>query len=192
MKTTTPNQEVVWENKSRPDILLIVSSVLFTAVCAISLFFFFTNMKLVDSIEANKSEIARYKTSIEKMKSDTNTIRAELIMSNKSNILEAIQKSAVQRYINELRDISTKYKMMFSGFSYSNGKITTAAVAIPEKVLAGEDGIKKISELIKDYRTQDSLLFKLAPVLSVSGYEQKRTFSIEFNVAAKPTLVPQK
>lgn len=78
--------------------------------------------------------------------------------------------------------MSRKYKMIFSGFSYTNGKITTSAVSMAETVLSGDDGVRKISRLVKDYRTGTGSLFQLSPVLSISGYEQKRSFSLEFNV----------
>jgi hypothetical protein len=72
--------------------------------------------------------------------------------------------------------------MIFSWFSYENGKIQTSAISMPEKILVWEDGVNKISNLIKDYRTGSGLLFQLSPILSISGYEQKRTFAIEFTV----------
>lgn len=159
---------------------------LFAIVCAISAFLFFENMKLSASIEANRNETAKYADSIEKIKSDKKNIAAELVANNKSEIRNTIKTSEVQRYIDELVNVSRKYKMLFSGFSYENGKITTSAVSIPETVLAGEDGVKKISNLIRDYRTGSGSIFNLSPVLSISGYEQKRTFSIEFNVANIP------
>ncbi len=115
---------------------LILSGSLFALVCALSLFFFFENNSLSRAIDADKAEIAGYTSSIEKIKSDSNIIRAELVANNKSELVSMIKRSEAQRYITELRDIGMKYKMMFSGFSYANGKISTAAVSIPERVLA--------------------------------------------------------
>lgn len=185
MKTAT-NIETIeqkdLDKKSRLDALLILSATLFAIVCAISAFLFFENMRLSSSIEANKNEIAHYIRSIEKIKSDKKIIAAELVTGNKSAIQNAIKVSEVQTYINELQSISKKYKMIFSGFSYENGKIITSAVSIPETVLVGDDGVKKISHLVRDYRTGTGYIFQLAPVLSISGYEQKRSFSLEFNV----------
>ncbi len=63
-------------------------------------------------------------------------IKAELVKSNRDAIRSIIKTHEVQTYIAEVRDIATKYKMMFSGFSYANGKINTSALSIPEKVLA--------------------------------------------------------
>ncbi|MDD5376699.1 MAG: hypothetical protein PHH16_01140 [Candidatus Gracilibacteria bacterium] len=182
MKTTMEQESKTPDKKSSKNTILVLSTTLFAIVCAISAFLFFENMRLSASIEANKNEIAEYTSSIEKIKSDKKVIAAELVANNKSDILGTIKASEAQRYIEELLNISKKYKMIFSGFSYENGKISTSAVSIPETVLVGDDGVKKISTFIKDYRTGTGLLFRLSPVLSISGYEQKRTFSIEFNV----------
>lgn len=190
MKTMTESTEEQ-ESGKKPgrDTTLVLSVVVFAIVCAISAFLFFENMRLASSIEANKNEVSEYKNSIEKIKGDKKVIAAELVANNRSEILGAIKASEVQTYIDELIGVSKKYKMIFSGFAYKNGKITTAAVSMPETVLAGDDGVKKISNLVRDYRTGTDSLFQLSPVLSVSGYEQKRTFSVEFNVAAlTPTL----
>lgn len=187
MKTTITTEKMDQQNtdkKSGPGAPLILSVILFAIVCAISAFLFFENMRFSDSIEANKNDIATYTSNIEKIQSDRKNIAAELVSNNKSEILATIKANEAQVYITELLNISKKYKMIFSGLSYANGKITTSAVSIPETVLAGDDGVKKVSNLVRDYRTGTGLLFRLAPVLSISGYEQKRTFSLEFNVAA--------
>lgn len=188
MKTMASEEQKNEETPTRPDAFLIASIMLFAIVCAISTFLFFDNTRLANSIEANQNETIGYINSIEKIKSSGNIAKAELVTANKPGILSIIQQHEAQRYITELRDISAKYKMMFSGFSYTNGKIATSAVAIPERVLVGEDGMKKISDFVRDYRTGTGLLFQLAPVLSVSGYEQKRSFSIDFSVATSAPL----
>lgn len=188
MRPTIETQEEIQEptKKSSQDVFVILSMVIFAIVCAASAFLFFENIRISSAIESNKSEIAKYENSIEKIKSDKKMIAAELVANNKSEIDKTIQLSAVQKYITELQDVSKKYKMMFTGFAYENGKITTSAVSVPETVLAGDDGVKKISQMIKDYRTSSGSLFQLAPILSISGYAQKRSFSIEFNVNGKP------
>lgn len=124
------------DKKSSQGAFLMLSVTLFAIVCAISAFLFFENMKLSASIEANKNEIAEYTSSIEKIKSDRKVIAAELVANNKSEIQRAIKASEVQRYIDELLGVSKKYKMIFSGFSYENGKIATSAVSMPETVLS--------------------------------------------------------
>lgn len=187
MKTATEQfkqEQGGWDKKSSPDILLMLSATLFAIIFIISTFLFFDNKILSSSIEANKTEIIQYTASIEKIKSDKKIIAAELVTNNKSDILGTIKVSEVQNYINELQNVSRKYKMIFSGFSYVNGKITTSAVSMAETVLSGDDGVRKISRLVKDYRTETGTgyLFQLSPILSVSGYEQKRSFSLEFNV----------
>lgn len=186
MKTMTEQELKVPEEKSTHNIFFILSITLFTIVCTISTFLFLQNSNLSSSIEASRNEITEYTNSIEKIKSDKKIIAAELIADNKSEILRTIKASEAQLYISELLDISKKYKMIFSGFSYENGKISTSAVSNAETILAGDDGITKISRFIKDYRTGTGLLFQLSPVLSISGYEQKRNFSIEFNVNNVP------
>lgn len=181
--TTTELPQEELNKKQKKDIFLIFSVILFSIICAISAFLFFENMMLTSSIEANKAETVNYVNSIEKLKSDKKIIAAELVMNNKTEILDAIKRSEAQSHINELIDISRKYKIIFSGFSYENGKITTVATSIPETVLAKDDGVTKISHLVRDYRTGTGYIFHLSPVLSISGYEQKRTFSLEFNVS---------
>lgn len=187
MKTTVEQEQQDTDQKKGPNISLILSAVLFAVVCAISAFLFFENMRLSASIETNRNDIATYVSSINKIKSDEKVIAAELVAANKMSILDTIKTHEAQTYVSELLQISKKYKMIFSGFAYENGKITTSAVSIPETVLAGDDGVKKISQLIGDYRTGSGGLFSLSPVLAISGYEQKRAFSLEFHVA--PTVV---
>lgn len=172
--------------KANQNTMLVLSATLFAIVCAISAFLFFENMRLASSIEANKNEITEYTNSIRKIQSDRKIIASELVTNNKPTILGAIKTSEVQTYIDQLLSVSKKYKMIFSGFSYKNGKIATSAISMPETVLAWDDGVKKISNLVRDYRTGTGSLFQLAPVLSISGYEQKRTFSLEFSVASVP------
>jgi hypothetical protein len=99
-------------------------------------FFYFKNDQLAASIAANKAQILSYEQSIEKIQSNKKIIAAELVANNKPGILMAIKASAVQNYINELQDISKKYKLMFSGFSYEYGKISTSATASPERITA--------------------------------------------------------
>ncbi|NCP77000.1 hypothetical protein GW819_02880 [Candidatus Gracilibacteria bacterium] len=185
MKTTesVELEQETEDKKSTPNTFFILSTTLFAIICAVSIFLFFENMSLNASIDANKNEIATYVSSINKIKSDKKVIAAELVTNNKSSILASIQMSDAQKYIDEVLTISRKYKLIFSGFSYANGKINTSAVSIPETVLFGDDGVKKVSNLVRDYRTGTGLLFNLSPVLSISGYEQKRAFSLEFNVA---------
>lgn len=174
------------DKQSTQSILLITSTILLTVVCIISAFFFFENMRLSSSIERTKTDIIQYTNSIEKIKSDKKVIAAELVANNKSTILNTIKMNEAQTYISELMSVSKKYKMIFNGFSYENGNITTSAVAMTETNLVGDDGIKKISHFIGDYRTGSGSIFQLSPVLSVSGNEQKRNFSVEFSVANIP------
>ena len=183
MKTREQNDwgAIEWSKKYNPWVFLTFSAILFIAISIISTVFFFKNSSLSKSIVANNEDIVQYNNSIEKIKSDKNNIRAELTINNKSEILATIKANEAQSYIIELHDISKKYKMIFSGFSYGNGKVTTSATSIPETVLAMDDGVKKISSFIKDYRTEPGLLFDLSPILSISWYEQKRLFSIQFN-----------
>lgn len=136
MKTPTQAEENMVEPTSHPNFLLILSSALFAIVCAVTLFFFFENSSLSRAIEANKSESAGYTNSIEKIKSDSNIIRSELVENNMPELVTTIKRGEAQRYVTELQNIGMKYKMMFSGFSYANGKVSTAAVSIPERVLA--------------------------------------------------------
>lgn len=136
MKTQTQTEENALEPTSRPNIFLMLSGALFAIVCAVSLFFFFENSSLARAIDGGKAEIAGYTSSIEKIKSDSNIIRSELVENNKPELVNTIKQGEAQRYVTELQNIAMKYKMMFSGFSYANGKVSTAAVSIPERVLA--------------------------------------------------------
>lgn len=192
MQTLEQTKEILSNKESRSGMFLMLSSILFILICVISLFLFFGNMFMTRTIEANKNEVAEYMSSIEKIKTDSNIVRAELVANNKDALVATIQKNKAQKYITELRNISAKYQMMFSWFSYSNGHITTAAVAVPERTLAWEDGIKKITNFIQDYRNDNKFIFQLAPILSISGYEQRRMFSIEFNIAPISDGISQK
>ncbi|OIP54539.1 hypothetical protein AUK10_00660 [Candidatus Gracilibacteria bacterium CG2_30_37_12] len=187
MNTTTEQlAQQKSDKQSTQSMLLIASATLFAIICAISTFLFFENMRLTSAIEKAQADSSQYATSIEKIKSDKKIIAAELVTNNKSTILQDIKKNEAQTYISELISIARNYKMIFTGFSYENGKITTSATSIPETILAGDDGIRKISQFIGDYRTGSGSIFQLAPVLTVSGHEQKRNFSIEFNVTNTP------
>lgn len=184
MNTTTEQIAQEKSNKqSTQSILFIASAGIFLIISILSILLFLENVRLTSGIEKAQVDSAQYLANIEKIKSDKKIIAAELVTNNKSTIVQAIKKSEAQLYISELTNIARKYKMIFTGFSYENGKVTTSAVSIPETVLVGEDGIRKISQFIGDYRTGSGSIFDLAPVLTVSGHEQKRNFSIEFNVA---------
>ncbi|EKD29753.1 MAG: hypothetical protein ACD_78C00289G0001 [uncultured bacterium (gcode 4)] len=170
------------EIKASGSTFLITSGIILAVVLALSTFLFLENNNLTRSIETSKSESERYDESIAKLKSDKKIIAAELVKTNQVDILKKIRAGEVQKYISELITLSRKYKINLSGFSYSNGKISTAATAIAETTRANDDAVKKISALVRDYRTGSGLIFSLSPVTSVSGYEQKRLFGIDFTV----------
>gem|GEM_PF-5233031 len=170
------------EIKASGSTFLITSGIILAIVLALSTFLFLENNNLSRSIETAKSESERYDESIAKLKSDKKIIAAELVKTNQADIMKNIRAGEVQKYISELIALSRKYKINLSGFNYSNGKISTAATAIAETTLATDDAVKKISTLVRDYRTGSGLLFSLSPVTSISGYEQKRLFGMDFTV----------
>lgn len=170
------------ETQASGSTFLITSGIILAVVLALSTFLFLENNNLTRSIETAKTESERYDESIAKLKSDKKIIAAELVKTNQADIVKKIHAGEVQKYISEIIAISRKYKINFAGFSYSNGKISTSATAIAETTLATDDAAKKISTLVRDYRTGSGLLFSLNPVTSISGQEQKRMFGIDFTV----------
>lgn len=170
------------ETKASGSTFLITSGIILAVVLAVSTFLFLENNNLTRSIETAKTESEQYDTSIAKLKGDKKIIAAELVKTNQADMMNKIRAGEVQKYISELITLSRKYKINLSGFNYSNGKISTAATAIAETTLATDDGVKKISTLVRDYRTGSGLIFSLGPVTNVSGYEQKRLFGLDFTV----------
>lgn len=176
---TSPETEMVQVPRKT---FLIPSMILLAIVCAISAFFYIENIRLNSSIKVNGDKSVDYTASIEKLKNDSRIKRADTVTANKDDIMASVRLSEAQRYIAEMINISRKYKIGFNGFSYQNGKISTTATALADATVASDDGVKKVTNFIRDYRTMTGSLFILDPVTSVSGYEQKRDFPVGFTV----------
>ena len=168
--------------KTIGNVSLTISGIIFAVVLASSIFLVVENTKIANEISTTQGEIAAFDANITKLQSDRNIMAAELLTANQAEIEQSIQKSEAQRYISELLNIAKKYKIDFSGFSYSNGKITTSATALTDALTGSGDAIAKVSNLIRDYRTGTGSIFNLDPVVSVSGFEQKRMLPVEFSV----------
>lgn len=165
------------------DAALIFSSLILAIVLATSVYLFIENRSLTSEIDKVKTESASYDQSIALGKADHAVMAAEIIQNAKTALDQTIRATEAQRYISELLNISRKYRIDFSGFSFANGKISSAATSSLDTLSGTGDSVTKISALIRDYRTATgATIFHLDPVTGVAGIEQRRSFQTDFIV----------
>ncbi|MDD2487596.1 MAG: hypothetical protein PHS92_04480 [Candidatus Gracilibacteria bacterium] len=158
----------------------IASIIIFAFSILATVFLYLSNVSTDGKISETNSKISEFRQTIDDLKNNNQIVAYNIIKDALPNIEKSINESKVQNYVNELAKISRKYKIDYSGFSYSNKKITTSAISAGGNNI---DGIQKVSEFIKDYRTTpNNNIFTLDPVSSITGNSAQRSFQINLTV----------
>lgn len=168
--------------------IFIVSVVLLSATLSVWAFLSLSTASTERTIESAKSAITEADRAIQELRNNRDVRAYELLTQNKLILEREVTNSEAQRYISELLALSRHYDLNISGFTYSQGKITTAASANGR---VKNQAIGKVSAFIRDFRAgTGSTLFRLDPVGGVIGDESHRDFSISLLVntgATAPT-----
>ncbi|EKE28573.1 MAG: hypothetical protein ACD_3C00043G0012 [uncultured bacterium (gcode 4)] len=159
----------------------IVSIILLVAVICVSVFLWFLNSNLEKQISESNLKIIEYTKQVDELKLNNEIAAYDIILENKSDIINSIEKSKAQVYLTEVLNLSKKYKMMFTGFSFNWETISTSADYINKD--AKDDAIAWVSNFIKDFRTSDQNMFILKPISSVAWDSLKKSFEVTFEIS---------
>jgi hypothetical protein len=92
--------------------------------------------------------------------------------------------------IESVETIERRSSLVFNGFSYANGKVTTTATASNNGGSA--ESIARIIAFLRAYRQElvssPFNLFELAPVWSLDGTPEARTFNIDWTINSTKML----
>ncbi|MCK9272338.1 hypothetical protein M0P65_02215 [Candidatus Gracilibacteria bacterium] len=184
-KTNLGNKEELKQDmnatlKGKSGVYLTISTILFTLVIIASIYLYITNLNLTKDLEKAKSDITGFQDQITKLEDNSEILAYNTVKSAMPEIEKNILASQAYIYIDELKSISKKYSLDFSGFSYQEGKISTSAMASLTKE---KDAVEKISRFIKDYRDENKNMFILNPVSNISGDYLKRSFEISMQLS---------
>jgi len=167
--------------------MIYVSFAVAAAVILVTGYFYWQNSQLDSRIAEVQAKTQEYQSRIDVLKKDPIVRAGELFSGQRDVIAKAIAKSNAATYVREMDRIQKDFGIYFDGFSFAQGKITTALIA--QKGL-DTDAVQKIIKFIGAYRAPkkaDALsgsgnLFDLSPVYNVTGDEEKRNISVQFTV----------
>lgn len=145
-----------------------------------SLGLFFYNSNVSKSISVSKFEKEKIEKSISDLKNKNNEIQIyNLLMENKSVILELDKRNKVIEYINHLKSISILYSIDFWGFSMRDWVISTSAISksIDNQSIA----YMKVVDFMKKYKIKEDALFDLWFIGSFQWMDTMK-FNIEFTL----------
>ncbi len=183
--TASKPQEI--SPKSTANLPTILAFTLLLGVLVITGFLYFRSMTLESERTTIMREMAEKQKSIDMLKVDPKVRAAEIFSLNKGTIEKTITASNAANFVRELERIhADENNLTFNGFNYSAGKITSSVTSFKG---IDDDAVRKVIRLIRGYRdgstnsSSGSLArFELSPITSVSGKNDKRSISVEFNV----------
>ena len=176
-KTSAPSKSLVGRSPGKG--LLYTSIVIFVCVLASLIGLTLVNASLDATISSQRDEIAAKSRAISELNSNPRIAGYGYYDRAKSDIESSIRGGEVQRYIAEVQSIENTYHLVFQGFSYTDGKVSTSASAERGD---GTGAIDKVVKLVADYRTDSAKLFSLDPIYSVVGDADKKNFPVSFRV----------
>ena len=149
--------------------------VLFTAIM------FFLNKKMDEQIMTLNTKLETIEYSIETHKSDEKMQMYELLKLNQPKLELLKYYSQIPTFIDHMKFIAEKYNIQLSGFSYSNGSVTSSVLTETDE---GWVAYKKTTNFIKKYREDDKALFDLWFVSPLQGHSNQK-FSINLDLKKK-------
>lgn len=158
-------------NEEKKDKLFRFSVTFFVFVLIITLWMYFYEYNISQNLERTKNEISQIDKSITDLSSDKKIQVYSLYNANKAVIDNEIKKSDVNTYINYLKAVSSKYRILFNSFTYDWTKILTNVIATTDTNMA----YLKMVKFITDYRTNPDDLVKLWFISSVTWSDKINT-----------------
>lgn len=138
---------------------MFFSIIFFFLSVILTLSLFFYNKVLINDIHQINEESEKKQKSITLIKEDERIQVKELLDINAKAIPDLENKTLVLKFIEEIKKISSKYDIIFSGFNYGNGRLSLDAT-----IKRSEDGMpayEKLTFFIQDYRLDEQALFEL-------------------------------
>ena len=134
-------------------------------------------MNLVSANEDTQTGITRLESSIDKLKADENIKAYSVYTANKQIFDQLSERSQVPKFITSVKKTLQNKSLNIDNLSYSNGVVSV-------RVEAASDDRKAYAKLVKflqDYRADESAIFDLGLVESVTGQEDLK-FAIDFTL----------
>lgn len=177
------------EEKQAPANLKTTSSTAFTVSLVIFLSVLIGTLGLKayiyvldTTLDDTNAKITEIENTIIQTKQRNPEVNAYSLWSKAKDSIESqIRKSEAQAYLNQLDSIARSLfrKIAFSGFSFTDGKVETHAVAFG----TSGDAAMNIIELLRRYRGEPKdidPLFDLSPILTLDGDASRREFGVTF------------
>ncbi len=167
-----------YKNDQKSYKMMNISIILFVVVLVITVWMYFYNGSIISKINTIQGDITRITTEIKKVNEDEKIKLYTLITANSLYLQKYKDLSQIPVFINNVSDLSRKYRVLFSWFSYSQGQIVSNAKTQNDAVSLASTKTKNFLEY---FRKKDDNIFWLLPVTSFSGQETIE-FSIKFEV----------
>lgn len=171
---------------NKKDHTFLISLVLLIFSLAINGVVYSYNYYINKNIEGISSSIEQSKTAINNLKKNEKIRIYNLVDLNKKNIAILDKKSNIVEYIEHFKSIKSKYWIEFTGFNYSDWKITTNALA-ENKALTllsrKSASYIKVADFIEKYRldTDKDAKFNL-PFITTINWQSEMKFDVNFEV----------
>lgn len=170
-------------NEKRKLTLPLIPTVFLGIVTVWTIILFCINMVLASGNEAISEKISDYESKINILKQQKIVQVQELLEINKVKLQKLETNNEIVKYIDHLKDISTKYWIVFSGFSIADWEIKTE-VEVSEFLLKSSAPYVKVRDFIKKYREDEAktALFDLTFINSFTSTDWSIKFSVNFKI----------
>lgn len=176
-------EKLLVDNKKMKLPLVPTIFLIFTIV--LGLWLFGINYSISSSNEKLQEEINMTNTAIENFRKDKKIQVVELLENYKSDILKYEKNSDLVKYIEHMEEIEKKYKLSFSGFSFSEWEIKSEILVRKIDVKWEDDAYLKVSKFIKNYREDENSLFELK---FINSFEWMNDIKFNVNFKIKNTV----
>jgi len=156
---------------------MFFSIIFFFLSVILTLSLFFYNKILINDIHQISEESEKIQNLINIIKEDEKIQVKELLDINAKAFDDLKRKTQVLSFIYKIKEISSKYDIIFSAFNYGNGRISLDALVKTE-----EDGLpahEKLNFFIEKYREDEQALFDLDFIQRFVG-QNRISFHIDF------------
>ncbi|MGE4444165.1 MAG: hypothetical protein AB7E37_04200 [Candidatus Altimarinota bacterium] len=167
-----------YKNDSKVYKSMNLSIILFVFVLFITIGLYFYNMTIVSKINSTQTQVANLEESIKKVNEDEKVKLFTLIQSNRSYLEKYKALSNIPLFINTVKELGRTNRVIFEGFSYSDGEIISQVTAQNDAVSLAS---VKTAKFLEYFRKKDDHIFSLGFVNSFQG-QDSLSFPVKFKV----------
>ncbi len=157
------------------------SVLLLLLVIGLSLWFFFYNLHLEQSIGEKKDAITQTQTSIDDISRDRKVILTKIEQSG--TIRPSIDLKGI---VDGFYEAATSANVRLKWFNIVNDVISTSLISTEPYGINHPDAASTIIEMMRKYTLGKVGKFTLDPITNMSGDLKSRTTSIQFTVVSTP------